>query len=82
MKGDEPKGNVKLKTALGQSRAALPVACGFAVVLGALAWLWPNWFTYMLFGLALFGVFVDAMNIAYIRMKAAKDPSVLEREAP
>jgi hypothetical protein len=71
---------MKLKSALSQSRVALPIACGFAVVFGGLAWLWPSWFTYVLFGVALIGVVGDAVNIVYIRMKAEKDPSVLERE--
>jgi hypothetical protein len=71
---------VKLRSALRQSRAALPVACGFAAIVGAVAWWRPNWFTYMLFGFALIGVVVDAANIMYIRKKVAKDPSVLDRE--
>jgi hypothetical protein len=72
--------HMKFRSALQQSRAALLVGAPFVALFAGIVWLWPNWLTYVLFGVLIFGMLGDVINILYIRRKVARDPSALDRE--
>jgi hypothetical protein len=71
---------MKIKSALRKSKRSLPWSTGLAAAAALLVWLWPNWFSYIILGVATFAAIGDAINIIYITARTKRDPAALERE--
>ena len=71
---------MKNKSALKQSIQSIKFLAVALVIVAGITVRWPNAFTYILLGVALFSFVGDIINVFYIRRKARKDPSFLEQE--